>query len=68
MVHSPALVLFDPGKPAIVSTDASDYGVGAVGAVLTLKLNIIVGSQVAERVEHLASNLKVASSIPGRCT
>ena len=30
IVHSPALVLFDPSKPAIVSTDASDYGVGAV--------------------------------------
>ena len=26
------------------------------------------GSQVAKRVEHRASNLKVVSSIPGRCT
>ena len=30
VVNSPALKLFDPNKPTVVSTDASDYGFGAV--------------------------------------
>uniref|UniRef100_A0A3Q1G3C6 Reverse transcriptase/retrotransposon-derived protein RNase H-like domain-containing protein n=1 Tax=Acanthochromis polyacanthus TaxID=80966 RepID=A0A3Q1G3C6_9TELE len=30
IVNSPALALFDPARPTIVSTDASDYGLGAV--------------------------------------
>ena len=40
-----------------------------VGGSYSLEfLNYFYGSQVAERVGHRASNLKVASSIPGRCT
>ncbi len=30
LIHSPALALFDPGLPVIISTDASAYGLGAV--------------------------------------
>ncbi len=30
IVNSPALVLFDPSRPTIVSTDTSDYRLGAV--------------------------------------
>ncbi len=29
-IHSPALALFDPGLPVIISTDASAYGLGTV--------------------------------------
>lgn len=32
LVHSPALALFDPGLPVVISTDASAYGLGAVFA------------------------------------
>ncbi len=30
LIHSPALSLFNPDFPTVVSTDASDYGLGAV--------------------------------------
>ena len=60
MVHSPALVLFDPGKPAIVSTDASDYG---VGAVLTLKLNINGAEQTVAFASLSLSDAERKSSI-----
>ncbi|KAK7889395.1 hypothetical protein WMY93_024955 [Mugilogobius chulae] len=30
LVNSPALTLFDPALPVVISTDASDYGLGAV--------------------------------------
>nr|XP_055041695.1 uncharacterized protein K02A2.6-like [Misgurnus anguillicaudatus] len=30
LTHSPALALFDPALPTLVSTDASDYGIGGV--------------------------------------
>ncbi len=30
LIHSPALALFDPGLPVIISTDAFSYGLGAV--------------------------------------
>uniref|UniRef100_A0A8C2ARP7 Reverse transcriptase domain-containing protein n=1 Tax=Cyprinus carpio TaxID=7962 RepID=A0A8C2ARP7_CYPCA len=32
LVHSPALALFDPALPVVISTDASAYGLGAVFA------------------------------------
>lgn len=30
LVHSPALALFDPTLPTVMSTDTSDYGIGGV--------------------------------------
>ena len=52
----------------LLNDQREDSAIGEVWPALSHGDVTQVGSQVAERVEHRASNLKVASSIPGRCT